>query len=195
MSPYRKSRFNGLRWTVTRTSAKTLPSGALPVIKRRWRCALPLLIIYCLFAANAQADSFAFSGTAMIGGDFANFFFSGPNIGIHSAFPSFSDRLGGCAQNAPCPLLSQSIPAASQFGRGFSGGSIDGSLNADVLIGSLNFTGTALIPLLGSGQTFDVSAPVTFVGHLLGYQIPLGSLSPAGPAVFSIDVSGQGTGT
>jgi len=197
MSTCREVWFNGLRWTVTRTSATTPPLGTLPVPKRRSRCALLLVIISCLFTANAQADSFSFSGTARVGDDLANFFFSGPGIEIHSAFPSFSSILGFCNQNAPCPELSQSIPAASQFGRGFSGGGIAGSPNADVLVGSLDFTGTApLIPPLESGQSFQVSAPVTFVGHLLGYQIPFGFVGPpVGPAVFEMNVSGQGTGT
>src|SRR5437660_12441749 len=123
MSPYGEFRFNGLRWMVTRTAAKPLPSGDLPVTKRRWRCALPLVIICCLFIAPAQVDSFSFSGTALIGGlegdGRANFFFSGPGIRIGSAFPDFPAQFTICHQNASCPVLDRGIPAASEFGPGF----------------------------------------------------------------------------
>jgi hypothetical protein len=191
MNSYREVWFNGLRWTVTRTSGKTPSLGTLPVTKRHWKCALLLGIISCLFTANAQADSFSISGTAFVGNDFANFFFSGPGIDIRSALPGFSAFLGSCNENAPCPLLSQSIPAAGAFG---SSGAIAGFPSAEALVGSLDFKGTPpVIPPLDSGQSFELSAPVTFVGHLLGY--PTRDLVNFGPAVFEVNVSGQGTGT
>jgi hypothetical protein len=161
---------------------------------RTFRFALLLTVTCSLLSAQAWGDPLAFSGTATVGDDLANFFFSGPDIGMNSAFPSFQSFLGLCAVNASCTLLSFVIPAASQFGFGFSGGSITGSLHADVLVGSLAFTGTAFIPS-GTGSA-SVTAPVTFVGHLVGHQLlgPVGNPT-FGPQLFELDLSGQGMGT
>jgi hypothetical protein len=150
------------------------------------------LVIVCFFSGSAVADTFTFTGDAILNVDSMDFDLSGPSFTIHSSFDSGPGNISGCTQGTLCTIPPQDIPANAETG--FTGGTV-GGVKADMLIGGLTFSSFSFTdPPGGSGG----SGPVTVTGDITGYVfLPLGCDVQLGTCtqVFDLQISGSGTGT
>jgi hypothetical protein len=173
------------------------------------------LVLVCFLGGSAVADTFTFTGNATFGGDFVDFFLSGPSFSISSASPiGPGGVLTTCTGGTLCTMPAQFIPTTASVpldpgenSRGTVGGVTAYTLGATFGDGGLTFSSFSFAGennLSGEPVNFTGSGPVTFTGGLKGYDfVPLGceaqhqfgSCTDLGPQVFDLQLSGSGAGT
>ena len=157
-------------------------------------------VILCFLSGSAVADTFTFTGNALLDNDSMEFFLSGPSFSIYSVGRTTFGPVT-CSQGALCTIPAQFIqttPSSALDPGELSGGTVGGvtaytlGVGEGLAVSSFSFTAG---PNLGSG-------PVTFTGDLTGYvflplgcEAQLGSCTAVGPQVFDPQLSGSGTGT
>lgn len=161
---------------------------------------LSSLAIVWLLAGSARADSFAFTGFAIIGDDISDFSLSGPSIDLFTAAPgAFAGLLFSCTEGSTCSVPAFGIPAfpsGEAIPGAYSGGTVDG-ITAYTLAGGLSFSASSFTA--GSDPNNYGGGPVTFHGTITGSVFsPLGCEATAtctgkGPVVFTIFLNGTGT--
>lgn len=156
-------------------------------------------LVLGILSSLALADSItipitgtAAQGNAITTGDFN---ISGPGLSLFQGLPDGPDQIGSCTPGITCNFsfaITVSGLAFCGYCQGYSSGSL-GNHVAEFLQPSLQFTGSAIYS--GGGS---ISVPMTVSGTIVGYQLlncnSLGEDCTLGPQVFSLQVSGTGTG-
>jgi hypothetical protein len=147
------------------------------------------------WGATARAGPISISGTAsLVGSTDANINFSGPGLSVYSTTLDYTDIVLGCTLGSFCNLI-ETVPSALNFdGTAYQAmldgfGSFDG-IDANVIGGSLTFTGGTVIPSTFSGT---ISVPVALTGSIQGYAVTdcPGACALGGP-LWSVAISGTG---
>lgn len=151
----------------------------------------------CLASSLAFADGIPITGTAEEGfattsGDFN---ITGPGLSLFQALLGGPNTIGSCNVGSVCNFsLGLTVSGASDctYCLFYDSGSL-GHIQAELLVPSLTFTGSALY----TGAT-SMSVPMTVRGTIVGYQLvncdSTGNGCSLGPQVFTIHISGKGTG-
>ena len=164
-------------------------------IKSRWPVFLLLLLFVSTLGFATSIDNIEITGTALQGLDisYGDFEFQGKGLSLAQGFPVGLSSIGSCSLGAMCDLSFNIVSAAwyCSYCKDLSGGSFRGII-VEFLDANITFVASALY----SGQS-DITVPLTFKGTIVGYKLVncSGNVDCSlGPKVFSLHISGQGTG-
>jgi hypothetical protein len=163
-------------------------------------CVIALLGALFLAADLARADGIPISGTAsFVNAVSFDFSFSGPGVSVFSTTPQApGSTFFTCNLNSVCDVT---LTLPTCLAQGF--GSVDclaettanlGGASADVLGGSLTFSGSVFIPSTAPGTNVNFNnIPVTLQGTVIGYDVLNCPANCILSRVWALGISGTGT--
>lgn len=157
-------------------------------------------LVFGMLAGPVCADPISITGTAgETSATDAFFQFSGPGTNVYSTTADFSSIILTCTPGSFCPMTI-TVPSAAAFdgdpslAATGSNGSAFG-LSANVIDGSITFSGGAFIPA-GSSLPASFTVPVTVSGTIFGYYFAdcPGDCTPS-QLLWTLNISGTGEAT